>query len=234
MCVDRIRLRKRNNIGTYSGVKAIGWNRPRRNGIDKPETRSSTQTLARTRIGLGAVTLLSVLALAFFGSVMRSPLMAASAGVNSAWGKVLIAGGFGASGPASSTELYDPATNSFAAADTAAMNTGRIGAQAILLPLTPGGVVTLLPSTLDFGAIVIGQHSAAQTITLSNGTGKKITIRGTAIGIDYKIVSTTCSSALKPGQSCNYIVSFRSGQETKMRHFESPQPSARKMSTCIE
>ena len=49
-------------------------------------------------------------------------------------GKVLIAGGWGNSGPLSSTELYDPATNSFSApADTAVMNTTREGATATLL-----------------------------------------------------------------------------------------------------
>ena len=52
-------------------------------------------------------------------------------------GKVLIAGGGNPStGFPAATELYDPATNSFAGA-TAAMNTGRFLAVAILLPLTP-------------------------------------------------------------------------------------------------
>ncbi len=49
-------------------------------------------------------------------------------------GQVLIAGGWGASGALSSTELYNPATNSFfAPADTAAMNTARSNATATLL-----------------------------------------------------------------------------------------------------
>jgi hypothetical protein len=51
-------------------------------------------------------------------------------------GKVLIAGGYqGDSGAVSSTELYDPATNTFAApADTASMNVKRNDATATLLP----------------------------------------------------------------------------------------------------
>ena len=51
-------------------------------------------------------------------------------------GKVLIAGGFGAGGgTASSTDLYDPASNSFAPeSGTATMNAGRYIATATLLP----------------------------------------------------------------------------------------------------
>jgi len=122
-------------------------------------------------------------------------------------GKVLIAGGIGPSASLPSTELYDPATNSFAAAaDTAAMNTARYGALAMLLP--PSGRVTLLPSTLDFGMVKVGQSSHASMVTLSNGTGKKLTINRTAIGGDFKILLSTCSSTLKAGQSCNYWLIF--------------------------
>jgi Galactose oxidase, central domain/Kelch motif len=61
-------------------------------------------------------------------------------------GKVLIAGGgYSPSNALSSTELYDPATNTFAAAgNTATMNAGRDGSTATLLPsgevLITGGV----------------------------------------------------------------------------------------------
>jgi hypothetical protein len=50
-------------------------------------------------------------------------------------GKVLIAGGFGDAGALSSTELYDPATNTFAPSNsTAVMNSPRANATATLLP----------------------------------------------------------------------------------------------------
>ncbi len=124
---------------------------------------------------------------------------------------MLIAGGYNASGVNDtgvvlpSTELYDPATNSFAApSDTAVMNAARYGAVTILLP----PLVTLLPTTLDFGTFYVGQSSAPSTITLSNGTAKKVKIRSTTIGRDFKVVSTTCSSTLNAGQSCTYMVSF--------------------------
>jgi hypothetical protein len=53
-------------------------------------------------------------------------------------GQVLIAGGSGASGSLSSTELYDPASNTFAdPADVAVMNTARTSAVVVLLPQKP-------------------------------------------------------------------------------------------------
>ena len=70
-------------------------------------------------------------------------------------------------------------------------------------------VVTLLPSTVDFGTIAVGQSSPPADITLRNGTSQSVKISGTAIGTDYKIVSNTCPSTLAAGQSCDYFVSFQ-------------------------
>src|SRR5260370_37221429 len=48
-------------------------------------------------------------------------------------GKVLIAGGFGDAGVLSSTELYDPATNTFAPSNTTPeMNSARVAVTATL------------------------------------------------------------------------------------------------------
>ncbi len=55
----------------------------------------------------------------------------------------------------------------------------------------------------------MGTSSAANTFTLSNGCGQKATLNGTAIGADFRIAGTTCSSTLKPGKSCNYQLKFR-------------------------
>src|SRR3990172_8419979 len=86
------------------------------------------------RIRHGVVSLLAALAFAVLALDMRVPLMAAPADVAPSGGKVLIAGGLTDGGYLSSTELYDPATNSFAAvADTAAMNAARIVATPTLL-----------------------------------------------------------------------------------------------------
>jgi len=54
--------------------------------------------------------------------------------------------------------------------------------------------------------------SASSIVTLSNGTGKKLTLRKTATGQDFVIDTTTCSSSLKPAQSCSYSISFKPGK----------------------
>jgi hypothetical protein len=129
-------------------------------------------------------------------------------------GKVLIAGGstetddfpyFASLQPLSSTELYDPVTNSFAAAgETASMNNARAGAQAILLPAMPA----LLPWTLDFGTVEVGQFSPASMVTLTNGTRQRLAINRAAVGHDFVVSLRTCPTMLEPGQSCNYWVIF--------------------------
>ena len=112
----------------------------------------------------------------------------------------------------SSTELYDPATNSFAApGDTAVMNTERYDAVAIMLPPNPNRQVTLLPPTLDLGTVKIFQSSEAQTVTLTNGDGK-LSIRGWSIGPDFKVAESTCPSPtgiLRRGQSCDFAIIFQ-------------------------
>jgi hypothetical protein len=69
--------------------------------------------------------------------------------------------------------------------------------------------VTLLPSTLNFGTITLGEVSASSTVTLTNGTGKTLDIRGTGIGLNFVVVGSTCPAALSPGHSCNYTINFR-------------------------
>jgi len=83
------------------------------------------------RVTVGAIVFLSALGLALFGIVMR----AAPAAMTPTWGKVLIATGYGTRGRAlKSTELYDPATNRFAAADdTPIMTVDCSGSTATLL-----------------------------------------------------------------------------------------------------
>ena len=57
--------------------------------------------------------------------------------------------------------------------------------------------------------MTVGQTSAPSSVTLTNGAAKTLIIRGTAIGLDFFIVNTTCSSVLNAGQSCTYLLSFR-------------------------
>jgi hypothetical protein len=68
--------------------------------------------------------------------------------------------------------------------------------------------MTLVPSTLDFGTVKVGQGSAASTVTLSNGCALKATLNGTAIGADFRVTGTTCTSTLLPTKSCDYMLKF--------------------------
>ncbi len=65
-------------------------------------------------------------------------------------GKILIAGGANATSALASTELYDPATNTFAAANhTASMNVGRYGATATVLSIGPNAGKILIAGGAD-------------------------------------------------------------------------------------
>jgi hypothetical protein len=92
-----------------------------------------------------AILLLNTLSIVLFGTLMPTTLTAATLDAAPTWGKVLIAGGYGDSGFLSSSELYNPLTNSFLpASDTPVMNTARADAVATRLAsgkvLIAGGV----------------------------------------------------------------------------------------------
>jgi hypothetical protein len=87
-------------------------------------------------------------------------------------GKVLIAGGTTATGASlASTELYDPASNSFATSGTANMNQARQSATATLLPngkvLIAGGLGSLASNSTDLYDPATNSF-AATTPTLTN------------------------------------------------------------------
>jgi hypothetical protein len=107
------------------------------------------------------VVVLAVMTLAVLGSGMRVPVMAAPADVAPTGGKVLIAGGNDDISTPLSSELYDPATNSFAAAaDTASMNADRYGATVVLLP---SGKVLIVG-----GKVLIGGGSETPCLRLNS------------------------------------------------------------------
>jgi hypothetical protein len=98
-------------------------------------------------------------------------------------GKVLIAGGFNSSGLAlASTELYDPATNTFALSGTASMNTARAGATATLLPngqvLIAGGEGTFAPALASTELY----DPASNSFAPPSGTATMNTARNAATG----------------------------------------------------
>ena len=64
---------------------------------------------------------------------------------------------------------------------------------------------------MNFGNVSVGKASAPSTVTLLNGTAKTLQIKGTAIGLNFTIAGTTCSTTLSAGQSCTYQVTFHPG-----------------------
>lgn len=80
--------------------------------------------------------------------------------------------------------------------------------------LSGGPVVTLSPTSLSFGTVVIGTTSVAQAITLRNtGTATltitAISITGTNSGDFLKTGATNCGSSLAIGASCTISVAFK-------------------------
>jgi len=78
-----------------------------------------------------------------------------------------------------------------------------------------GNLIWISPVSLNFGTIKIGQSSPPIVVTLSNGTTKKLALKGLAIGPDFELTSDACNSPLAPGGSCNYEISFAPQQAGK-------------------
>ncbi len=71
------------------------------------------------------------------------------------------------------------------------------------------GAIALTPSTLQFGSLVIGTPSAAQSVTVSNSGGAPVTLGTPAINNnDYALTGSTCGATLAGGQSCSLTVQF--------------------------
>jgi hypothetical protein len=69
-------------------------------------------------------------------------------------------------------------------------------------------VVSLSPTALAFGTVVVGGASGAQTVTLTNSGAAALTIAGMAASGDYT-AAHACGAALAPGASCAVAVTFR-------------------------
>ena len=77
-------------------------------------------------------------------------------------------------------------------------------------------VVTLSPTTLNFGSVTDGTTSPAQTVTVSNtGTGTlnitSVGFLGGAGSLEFAITNNTCGSTLASGATCKFGVVFEPG-----------------------
>jgi hypothetical protein len=108
-------------------------------------------------------------------------------------GKILIAGGTNGLSSLASTELYNPATNSFAPANqTASMNTGRFGASATVPTIGPNagkiliaggfGTATVLVSTELYDPMTNSFAPPDQTASMNIARGNRPTVTTITVG----------------------------------------------------
>jgi hypothetical protein len=72
---------------------------------------------------------------------------------------------------------------------------------------TPASIV-LTPLALTFAATVVGQTTAAQTITIANTGGTPATLQTPAITGDFAITANTCGSTLAASTACAVSIAF--------------------------
>jgi hypothetical protein len=71
-----------------------------------------------------------------------------------------------------------------------------------------GGTVALSPTSVSFGSVTVGSSSAAQKVTLSNGTSSTMTIGSIATSGNFT-QTNTCGTSLAAGGSCTISVTFK-------------------------
>ena len=72
-----------------------------------------------------------------------------------------------------------------------------------------GPVVTLTPSSIDFGGLPLGATSAPRTVTLTNSGTATLSIAGIPpLNGDFAIITKTCGTSLAAGASCTITLTF--------------------------
>ncbi len=100
---------------------------------------------------------------------------------------------------------------------TGATNTGTAtitygSGSTIVINLSGTGVnpvVSVSPLSLTFGAQLVGTQSAAQPVTLTNGTSASISITSTPFTGDFLAGSNTCTGTVLAGANCVVNVAFK-------------------------
>jgi hypothetical protein len=71
------------------------------------------------------------------------------------------------------------------------------------------GAVTVSPTNLTFPSTNVGTTSAAQGVTLQNGTSSSVSISSVAPTGDFVMTSNSCGTSLAASASCSVFVAFR-------------------------
>jgi Abnormal spindle-like microcephaly-assoc'd, ASPM-SPD-2-Hydin len=128
-----------------------------------------------------------------------------------------VTAGFGTN-PTTSTSLLTLTASATAALGTTSVTiTGTSGSltHTTTLSLTVnqlinGSQISVSPTTLLFGTVVVGQSSASKVVTLTNNSALTLAISSIATSSDFVQTASTspCGSTLAAGKSCKISVAF--------------------------
>lgn len=88
---------------------------------------------------------------------------------------------------------------------------------AFVAKLTLVPTVTISPTSLNFGTVLVGTVTPAQTVTLTNNSNSTLTITSITVvainppaaNVDFAISSKTCANSVASGVSCTVNVTFQ-------------------------
>jgi Abnormal spindle-like microcephaly-assoc'd, ASPM-SPD-2-Hydin len=73
---------------------------------------------------------------------------------------------------------------------------------------TSSGLVSLAPSTQDFGQVEVGKTSSALQVTAENGTGAAIPVTSVSVTAPFLLASNACGDSLAANSDCEMAVEF--------------------------
>jgi uncharacterized repeat protein (TIGR03803 family) len=93
---------------------------------------------------------------------------------------------------------------------------GGVNNGGVVFKLTVAPVVTLSPTWLSFGNVVIDTTSTAKTVTLTNSGTATLNISSITVSGGFAIFANTCGATLAPGKKCKVSITFTPTQLGKL------------------
>lgn len=87
------------------------------------------------------------------------------------------------------------------------MPTGQVIASLTGTGLAAGNIV-LLPTSMNFGNVLVGATAAAQNVTISNTGGVSVNLKTPTTTGDFQISANTCGTSLAPNFGCTISINF--------------------------
>jgi hypothetical protein len=107
--------------------------------------------------------------------------------------------------------IFTPASATLSAA-TLVVSSSSLGVTPVSVPLNGNGATTTVlgatPAQLTFPAVLVGQASAAQTVTIANTGSFAATSLVLGVAAPFSLTQNTCASSLAAGASCTTGVVF--------------------------